>query len=107
MKMKNRKELCRDDIAGAYFYTTESRIELAILAMYSLIEEYGFASANKWVNLLGLKDIRNGNEVGWNETNALFDVVYSRETLPNGKKCLLISHKNYPPSENYICHSRK
>lgn len=101
LKMKTKK-LCTDDLVGGYFYTREDHIEMAILSMYSLIEEYGFASFNKWLNLLGLKDIPNGNKLGWNKYTRPFNVVYANTILPDGRNCLTISHKSHLPGFDYI-----
>ena len=96
------KQLCIDDIAGRYFYLEESLLEMAILSMYSIIEDYGFASVNKWLSLLNVGTVKDGDAYGWNDKNATFDVVYSTDTLPNGKTVLRIIHKNNPPVRNYI-----
>lgn len=94
-------QLCVDDLTGAYFYSTESYIEMAVLSMYSLIHDYGFVSKNKWLKLLNLAPVSDGDMVGWNNKNIPFDVVYSKRLLPNGKYCLVIIHENNPPKPNY------
>ncbi len=102
MKIRQKWQLCSDDLLGGYFYSKEDHVEMAILSMYIIIEEYGFASFNKWLSLLGLKETPNGNKLGWNKFTNPFNVVYSNTILPDGRNCITISHKGNLPGFNYI-----
>lgn len=87
--------LCHDAYSGRYFSSTREDIRRAVNDINAELLANDYASLNMFYTAIGLKEVRSGDELGWN-TDHRCDVVFAPAMDAKGRPCIDIAFKPDP-----------
>ena len=93
------KTLCFDKLSGRYFESDIEKIKKAENEINRQMRYDNYVSLNEFYYLLGLDEIRIGDDIGWNIDSGYVDLDFSSHLDPNGTPCLVIDYKVAPRYE--------
>lgn len=91
----NGDTLCYDTWSGRYFKSSITKIERAVNEINSECIEDLYASLNDFYFLLGLPDIKCGDNCGWNTDHKL-NVYFSAQVADNDSPCIVLNYNTEP-----------
>lgn len=81
--------LCYDAFNGRYFQSSKDMIDKAVNALNKRLISEMYISLNDFYYELGLRPVRNGDDLGWNVERNLIDINYSSILAEDGRPCLV------------------
>lgn len=108
VEIEDNKLMFFDYQSMRFFQSTMEEVMQAECAFKELIQSQGFACMNDYYRLLGIPPIKEGNQLGWFDTEKIdpygcenFDFDYEKTTTEDGKEFWIID-TNMPPTVDYI-----
>lgn len=99
-------QLFYDVFSNRYFEAELSVVRKAESALNKKLLNYGYASVNDFYDLLGIKGVGHGNDVGWSFKYDSEKIVFSRVSFINefvdmddGLQCYIIEFENQPTAD--------
>ncbi len=92
--------LCYDVISGRYFKSDIEKIKKAENELNRLMRDDMYISLNDFYFEIGLRDIKLGDDLGWNIQDGYIDLNFSSQLASDGTPCLVIDY-NYGPKYDY------
>lgn len=100
----NGGTLCYETISDRYFYSTIDKIRRIENDLNRRMLDEMFITVNDLFYELGLKPIKNGDDLGWNVDKGFIEISFSSQLTEdeNPKPCIVL---NYPlePRYGYSC----
>lgn len=93
--VNNGDTLCYDTWSGRYFKSSIPKIERAVNEINSECIEDMCASLNDFYFLLGLPEIKCGDDCGWN-TDQKLNVYFSAQVADNDDPCIVLNYSTEP-----------
>ena len=84
--------LCYDAYTGRYFESSKDVITKAENTLNREMRDSMYVSLNDFYYEIGLKPIKDGDDIGWNIDNGYIDIVYSSQLADDGRPCLAIDY---------------
>ena len=84
--------LCYDTYTGRYFESSKDVITKAENTLNREVRDSMYVSLNDFYYEIGLKPIKDGDDIGWNIDNGYIDIVYSSQLADDGRPCLAIDY---------------
>lgn len=88
--------LCYDDVGGRYFESDVESIRKVINDLNAEMIQENYISLNDFYYAIGLSSTSLGNDMGWNISDGLIDVVFSGSISDDGRPCIVISYRVMP-----------
>lgn len=95
----NKNTLCYDCLIDRLFYSDMETIRSAVNELNKNLIEDMYVSLNDFYYLLGLKEVKLGEELGWNIDDGIVKIDYSSILTEDGKPCLAINYRIAPRYE--------
>lgn len=90
-------QLCLDRYSGQYFYSDADEIRRRVNGINNQILHDFYISYNDYCVELGLNEVKNGNDLGWNIVDGdLLDVEFTTELGPGEIPILVVDFVNDP-----------
>lgn len=96
---KKGDTLCYDGAFGRYFKSDIDAIKKAVNVINRNIIIDMYASLNDFYDLIGLKPIDVGYDLGWNIDDGEIDIYFSSQLAEDGTPCLVIGYSVAPKSD--------
>lgn len=96
---KKGDTLCYDGAFGRYFKSDIDAIKKAVNIINRNIIIDMYASLNDFYDLIGLKPIDVGYDLGWNIDDGEIDIYFSSQLAEDGTPCLVIGYSVAPKSD--------
>ena len=93
---KKGETLCYDGAFGRYFKSDIDTIKKAVNVINRNIITDMYASLNDFYDLIGLKPINVGYDLGWNIDDGEIDIYFSSQLAEDGTPCLVIDYSVAP-----------
>lgn len=90
--------LCYDSLSGRYFQSDIEAIRRVQNDFNRELINEGYVSLNELYYMLGLENIRMGDDMGWNIESKMLDISFSAKIATDGQPCIVL---------NYIAQPRK
>lgn len=87
--------LVYDTMSGRYFKHSIEGVRKVVNDLNAVIINNGYVTLNEFYYSLGLKNIKFGDEMGWNTSHPI-DVRFSTQQADNGKPCLVLDYTTGP-----------
>lgn len=88
------KVLCKDEYSGRFFYSNATEIQLAINKLSIKLPHEMWIELNYFYELLGLEQIKMGDQLGWNAEdtyNGEIPIRFTSLLTDHDEPCLVIS----------------
>lgn len=95
--------LCYESFTGRYFKSDMEAIRKALNDINATLINDGYISLNDVFDAIGLRQNRQGEEVGWN-SDQLVEFVFSAMIADDGQPCIVIDYRNMPKPNYYKTH---
>jgi Family of unknown function (DUF6353) len=90
------EQLCYDDLTGRYFRSDIEAIRRACNEINATVIKDMYVPHNDFYALIGLPDVRIGEELGWNLDHLMELIFTSHLREEDGVPCLAIQYKDLP-----------
>lgn len=90
--------LCYDDYSGRYFKSDAESIRKAVNDINAQLRDDYFVSLNEFYNLLGLSNVKLGEDIGFAVEDSYLNLSFSATLTDNNIPCLVL---NYDVSPKY------
>ena len=89
--------LCYDTLSGRYFKSDIEAIKKAENELnYALLNE-DYISLNSFYNMIGMKDIKTGGDIGWNiSKDGKVELDLSAQLADDGTPCIVVDYDPMP-----------
>lgn len=84
--------LCMDSVSGRYFRSDIDTIKKAINKLNRDLTYDHYVSLNQLYDEIGLPNVKNGSEMGWNLDSGLIEPTYSTCLAENDEPCIVIDY---------------
>lgn len=98
------EDLCYDVFSGRYFSSTQNELDRCLNMLNQSLVHDSWVSLNTWYSLIGLHNIRIGEEFGWNTDN-LVNIHYGSNLTDDGRPCITVSFDIDPRADIYRAHN--
>lgn len=88
--------LCYDALSGRYFKSDIDRIKRAENELNRELVNSMYISLNEFYYILGLKETKLGDDLGWNIDDGLIDISFSSQLADDGTPCLVMDYRVAP-----------
>jgi hypothetical protein len=88
--------LCYDALSGRYFKSDIEKIKKAVNEANKNLLDDMFVSLNDLYYEIGLKNTRQGDDLGWNVADGLIDLQFSSHLADDGTPCLVLDYRAAP-----------
>lgn len=89
--------LMYESVTGRYFYSDlETVRKIANDLVHGAQMGWGYISLNAFCQEIGLPRVLIGDELGWDNMDAVLDIDTSTMLAENGKPCVVLGYKNLP-----------
>lgn len=95
MVLQDKEQLCYDTLTGRYFRSDIETIRRAENEINHRVIQDMWCSHNEFYELIGLPDVRAGEELGWNMDH-LMSLIFTSHLSPEGVPCLAIGYQILP-----------
>lgn len=92
----NGSTLCREELTGRYFYSSQQAIQVAVGNLNYEMLQCMWVSVNDLFDQLEIDEVALGEDVGWSAENGKIDVIFATAKTPNGTPILTIDFRNLP-----------
>jgi hypothetical protein len=96
----NGDTLCLDSLSGRYFKSDIESIRQKRNDLNEVLLKDGFVSLNDLYYELGLKNTKQGEDLGWNINDGQINFTFSSQLAEGGVPCLVIDY-SISPKFNY------
>lgn len=93
--------LCYDELSGRYFKSDIEKLRRAANELNHQMLSDGSASLNDFYYLIGLDNIKIGDDLGWDTRMNLLDLDFSSQLTSDGKPCLVLQFSIAPRYDYY------
>ena len=93
--------LCFDAISGRYFRTNTTKIEKAVNEINRRMVYDMYVSLNDFYELVGLPNIKMGDDLGWNLDQGIIEYYPSTQLSEDNEPCLVIDFSIAPKYDYY------
>lgn len=90
--------LCFDTWSGRYFEHDIETIRKIINDLNKSILNVNYVTLNEYYMSLGLDNVKEGDDIGWNSNNML-EVRFSSQLTANNRPCLVVDFQNMPNAD--------
>lgn len=90
------EHLCYDPMSGRYFKSDIEKVRSAINEINRRLLGDVYISVNEFYELLGLKPIELGDDLGWNVDKGYLDVHFTSDLADDGTPCLVLNYSVLP-----------
>lgn len=88
----NGETLCYDTYTGRYFESSMDAIKKVENNLNREMRDSMYVSLNDFYYEIGLKPIKDGDNIGWNIDNGYIDIVFSSQLADDGRPCLAMDY---------------
>ncbi len=88
--------LCYDALSGRYFKSDIDKIKKAENELNRELVNTMYISLNEFYYILGLKETKLGDDLGWNIDDGLIDITFSSQLADDGTPCLVMDYHIAP-----------
>ena len=103
IRVHDGDELCYDVYSGRYFASNRDEINRCLNMLNQSLISNAWIDLNTWYSLIGLHNIRIGDEFGWTTDN-LVDVKFGATVADDGRPCLTVDFAADPRPDAYRVH---
>lgn len=83
--------LCYDELSGRYFMSDMEKLRKVQNDINARIIDEVFVSLNEFYYNIGLKPLKNGDEIGW-DVERMLDLRFSSQISDDGRPCLVVDY---------------
>ena len=88
--------LCYDALSGRYFKSDMEKLKRAANDLYRQMLTEDYVSLNEFYYLIGLPNIKIGDDIGWNVDNGPMDLSFSTQLADDNTPCLVLDYEIVP-----------
>ena len=96
--------LCYDALSGRYFKSDIEKLKKAINELNRQMLDETYISLNDLYYVIGLDNIKLGDDIGWNVSHGFVDLKFSSQLASDGTPCLVLDYQVQPKADYNICY---